>query len=144
LIARHGSPSRPAWRSIIATPVTGAYGYSMASNYNRVPRPAVLFVSRRRRSRSAGAERPSTTWRDSRCEVDDAEMVRLAFKVSKPVVRVGIIGAGNVGGALVELLNDPDRREALLDAATGPIELVGVAVRDAAKRRKGFPSTAHD
>ena len=59
--------------------------------------------------------------------------------MSKPVVRVGIIGAGNVGGALVELLNDPDRREALLDAATGPIELVGVAVRDAAKRRKGIP-----
>ena len=29
---------------IIATPVTGAYGYSMASNYNRVPRPAVVFV----------------------------------------------------------------------------------------------------
>jgi diaminopimelate decarboxylase len=24
--------------------VTGAYGYSMASNYNRVPRPAVVFV----------------------------------------------------------------------------------------------------
>jgi homoserine dehydrogenase len=59
--------------------------------------------------------------------------------VNKPVVRVGIIGAGNVGAALVELLNDPDRREALLDAATGPIELVGVAVRDAAKRRKGIP-----
>jgi diaminopimelate decarboxylase len=30
--------------SVIATPVTGAYGYSMASNYNRVPRPAVVFV----------------------------------------------------------------------------------------------------
>ena len=30
--------------SLIATPVTGAYGYSMASNYNRVPRPAVVFV----------------------------------------------------------------------------------------------------
>ncbi len=29
---------------IIATPVTGAYGYSMASNYNKVPRPAVVFV----------------------------------------------------------------------------------------------------
>jgi diaminopimelate decarboxylase len=29
---------------IVATPVTGAYGYSMASNYNKVPRPAVLFV----------------------------------------------------------------------------------------------------
>ena len=31
--------------SIIATPVTGAYGYSMASNYNRAPRPAVVFVA---------------------------------------------------------------------------------------------------
>ena len=30
---------------VLATPVTGAYGYSMASNYNKVPRPAVLFVS---------------------------------------------------------------------------------------------------
>ncbi len=31
--------------SLIATPVTGAYGYSMASNYNRVGRPAVVFVA---------------------------------------------------------------------------------------------------
>ena len=31
---------------ILATPVTGAYGYSMASNYNKVPRPAVVFVRR--------------------------------------------------------------------------------------------------
>jgi len=30
---------------LIATPVTGAYGYSMASTYNKVPRPPVLFVS---------------------------------------------------------------------------------------------------
>lgn len=30
---------------VIATPVTGAYGYSMASNYNRVPRPPVVFVN---------------------------------------------------------------------------------------------------
>ncbi len=29
---------------ILATPVTGAYGHSMASNYNKVPRPAVVFV----------------------------------------------------------------------------------------------------
>lgn len=32
---------------VLATPVTGAYGYSMASNYNKVPRPAVLFVGDR-------------------------------------------------------------------------------------------------
>ncbi|MBI0092463.1 diaminopimelate decarboxylase [Lactobacillus sp. M0403] len=29
---------------VIAVLATGAYGYSMASNYNRVPRPAVVFV----------------------------------------------------------------------------------------------------
>jgi diaminopimelate decarboxylase len=29
---------------ILATPVTGAYGHSMGSNYNKVPRPAVVFV----------------------------------------------------------------------------------------------------
>jgi diaminopimelate decarboxylase len=30
---------------VLATPVTGAYGIAMASNYNRVGRPAVVFVS---------------------------------------------------------------------------------------------------
>lgn len=29
---------------IVATPVTGAYGHSMGSNYNKVTRPAVVFV----------------------------------------------------------------------------------------------------
>jgi diaminopimelate decarboxylase len=29
---------------ILATPVTGAYGHSMASGYNKVPRPPVVFV----------------------------------------------------------------------------------------------------
>jgi len=30
---------------VVATPVTGAYGHSMASTYNKVPRPAVVFVA---------------------------------------------------------------------------------------------------
>ena len=30
---------------VLATPVTGAYGHSMGSNYNKVPRPPVVFVS---------------------------------------------------------------------------------------------------
>jgi diaminopimelate decarboxylase len=30
---------------LLATPVTGAYGHSMGSNYNKVPRPPVLFVA---------------------------------------------------------------------------------------------------
>lgn len=37
-------PASTGVGSLVATPVTGAYGYSMASNYNRVPRPAVVFV----------------------------------------------------------------------------------------------------
>jgi diaminopimelate decarboxylase len=38
-------PDSLAVGDILCTPVTGAYGYSMASNYNRVPRPAVVFVA---------------------------------------------------------------------------------------------------
>ncbi|MBE3553737.1 MAG: diaminopimelate decarboxylase, partial [Thermicanus sp.] len=30
---------------LLAISSTGAYGYSMANNYNRIPRPAVLFVN---------------------------------------------------------------------------------------------------
>jgi diaminopimelate decarboxylase len=30
---------------VLATPVTGAYGHSMASNYNKVPRAPVVFVA---------------------------------------------------------------------------------------------------
>ena len=29
---------------LVCTPVTGAYGHSMASTYNKVPRPAVVFL----------------------------------------------------------------------------------------------------
>ena len=38
-------PDDLAVGDVLATPVTGAYGYAMASNYNKVPRPAVVFVS---------------------------------------------------------------------------------------------------
>lgn len=37
-------PGAVAVGDLLAVPVTGAYGYSMASNYNKVPRPAVVFV----------------------------------------------------------------------------------------------------
>jgi diaminopimelate decarboxylase len=30
---------------VLATPVTGAYGHSMGSNYNKVTRPPVVFVA---------------------------------------------------------------------------------------------------
>jgi diaminopimelate decarboxylase len=37
-------PADLAIGDVLAMPVTGAYGHSMASNYNRVARPAVVFV----------------------------------------------------------------------------------------------------
>ena len=38
-------PADLAVGDVLATPVTGAYGHSMGSNYNKVPRPAVVFVA---------------------------------------------------------------------------------------------------
>ncbi len=37
-------PEDLAVGDVLVTPVTGAYGHSMASNYNKVPRPPVIFV----------------------------------------------------------------------------------------------------
>jgi diaminopimelate decarboxylase len=45
VVAEARLPADVAVGDVVATPVTGAYGYSMASNYNKVPRPAVVFVS---------------------------------------------------------------------------------------------------
>ena len=46
LLVREGRvPSDLAVGDVVATPVTGAYGRSMGSNYNAVPRPAVVFVA---------------------------------------------------------------------------------------------------
>ena len=38
-------PASLAVGDLLVTPVTGAYGHSMANNYNKVPRPAVVFVA---------------------------------------------------------------------------------------------------
>jgi diaminopimelate decarboxylase len=45
LLVRDGRvPADLCVGDVLATPVTGAYGHSMGSNYNKVPRPAVVFV----------------------------------------------------------------------------------------------------
>ena len=36
---------QPRVGDVLVTPATGAYGYSMANNYNGVPRPPVVFVA---------------------------------------------------------------------------------------------------
>lgn len=46
LLVREGFvPEDLAVGDLVATPVTGAYGHSMGSNYNKVTRPAVVFVA---------------------------------------------------------------------------------------------------
>lgn len=44
LIQENVSIAKPTYGDIIAVLTTGAYNYSMASNYNRLPRPAILLV----------------------------------------------------------------------------------------------------
>ena len=44
LVADASVPEDLAVGDILGIPVAGAYGYSMASNYNKVPRPAVVFA----------------------------------------------------------------------------------------------------
>jgi diaminopimelate decarboxylase len=45
VVAEGWVPGDTAVGDVLCTPVTGAYGHSMASNYNKVPRPAVVFVA---------------------------------------------------------------------------------------------------
>jgi len=55
-----------------------------------------------------------------------------------PHLRLGVIGAGFVGRAFVQLLADPSRHIALVDGANATLEVVGVAVRDVATPREGI------
>jgi diaminopimelate decarboxylase len=43
IIVRDAILPSPRMGDVLVTPATGAYGYGMASNYNGVPRPPVLF-----------------------------------------------------------------------------------------------------
>ena len=45
IIRRDVELAAPAVGDILVTPATGAYGHSMASNYNAVRRPPVIFCS---------------------------------------------------------------------------------------------------
>jgi diaminopimelate decarboxylase len=43
ILVRDALVAAPRVGDVLVTPATGAYGYSMANNYNAVPRPAVVF-----------------------------------------------------------------------------------------------------
>jgi diaminopimelate decarboxylase len=43
ILIRDVALPEPRTGDVLVTPATGAYGYAMASNYNGVPRPPVIF-----------------------------------------------------------------------------------------------------
>ena len=48
IVAEAAIPADTTVGDVLCTPVTGAYGHSMGSNYNMVLRPPVVFVHRGR------------------------------------------------------------------------------------------------
>ena len=68
VIVRDAPLPDPVPGDVLVTPVTGAYGYSMANNYNGVPRPPVIFC----RDGNARVVVRRETYADlSRRDVDD-------------------------------------------------------------------------
>ena len=43
IIVREALLASPSVGDVLVTPATGAYGHSLANNYNGVPRPPVVF-----------------------------------------------------------------------------------------------------
>jgi diaminopimelate decarboxylase len=60
ILIRDVALASPRRDDVLVTPATGAYGYAMASNYNGVPRPPVIFCS----SGDARAVVRGETWED--------------------------------------------------------------------------------
>ena len=110
-------PGDVAPGDLVAVPGTGAYCWSMASNYNHLLRPPVVAVRdgevagpgpTRDRGRPAGDRHGSDTVTD------------------KPL-KVAVLGCGSVGSQVVRLLEEQSGDLAARIGA--PLELVGVAVR---------------
>ena len=99
---------------------TGAYCYSMASSYNRLPRPAVVAV---RDGAARAILRRETTDDQFRLEVGGVTMSVNADVRS----RVALLGCGTVGAEVVRLLRE--QADELAARVGARLELVGVAVR---------------
>ena len=137
LLVRDGwVPADLAVGDLLATPVTGAYGHSMGSNYNKVPRPAVVFaaggdarlVVRRETHDDLPPPRPLTRWGRGTPRV-----IGRATRAQPQTVRVGVLGCGNVGAALVQLIQG--QGDAIAARTGVRLEVARVAVRSAARER---------
>ncbi len=103
---------------MLVTPATGAYGYAMASNYNGVPRPPVIFC----RDGDARVVVRRETYED------------LTSRGCLSRIRIGLLGRGTVGGAFAELV---EARADAVEAATGRRpEISGVLTREERRLRR--------
>ena len=121
---------------LLAVPATGAYCFSLASNYNYVPRPPVVAVRGGEArvivrgetvddllARDAGLRHPHR--RDRHACTERAERVEVT---DYRRLRVALLGAGAVGSQVASLLRK--HGDELADRAGATLELVGIAVRD--------------
>ena len=143
-------PADLAVGDILATPVTGAYGYSMASNYNKVPRPAVVFVGRRRAPGWSCGGRPTTTCRASTpepraarrgsigqpvpCDRHDHRPAADSSPTTTAPVRVALLGLRQRRRRAGRASADPTATTSRPGPASR-LELVGVAVADPTRAR---------
>ena len=128
-------PDDLAVGDVLATPVTGAYGHSMGSNYNKVLRPAVVFVREGQAREVVRRETYDDLLRHDVPSEPVGSRVPGAPLRCRPMndVRVGVLGCGNVGAPLVELIA---AQRATIAARTGlHLEVARIAVRDLTKPR---------
>ena len=103
---------------MLVTPVTGAYGYAMANNYNGIPRPPVIFCK--------DGEARVVVRRETYEDLVGAAM-------SDDTFRIGLLGHGTVGGAFAELLAERAGRDRPVTGMRP--EIVGVLTRSRGRLR---------
>ena len=96
IVVRHAwLPADLAPGDLLAVPATGAYCRSLASNYNHVPRPAVVAVG-------AGAARPIVR----RETLDDLLSLDVRMNQTLPTLKIALLGCGVVGTEVARLLTE--------------------------------------
>ena len=127
-------PGDVAPGDLLAVPATGAYCWSMASNYNYLGRPAVVAVrDGAARVIVRGETEADLLSRDAGIpNVTDAPPCRYSKEWKRMIeyrnLRVALLGAGAVGAQVASLLLQ--HGDELAGRAGAGLELVGIAVRD--------------
>ena len=111
VLIRDAELAAPRVGDVLVTPATGAYGHAMASNYNGVPRPPVIFC----RDGEARVVVRRETYDDLLPARSDVAL--MTERSAGRTVRVGMLGKGTVGGAFAELLDE--RADMVEEAAAG-------------------------